>query len=115
VQGFLISSLVLILILAIGVAAIVATRSRMFGDAAGGRPGSGHGDWESALVGYKNLRDKGVLTEEEYRKITTLVEPHVRTEPSGRIQRHPQTVGPAAGGHEPSLDSSPKSPNPARK
>lgn len=107
-QGFLISSVVLILLLAIGVAAIVATRSRMFGEPPGRPPGSGHGDWESALVGYKNLRDKGVLTEEEYRKITTLVEPHVRTDPSDRIPRHPQTVGPAVGGHEPGLDSSPK-------
>jgi hypothetical protein len=72
VQAFLFSSILLGLIVAIGIAAIVAVRSRWL-DA-----GSDHGDWESSLVGYKNLRDKGVLSEEEYRKISTLVEPHVR-------------------------------------
>jgi hypothetical protein len=72
VQAFLFSATLLGLIVAIGIAAIVAVRSRWL-DA-----GSDHGDWESSLVGYKNLRDKGVLSEEEYRKISTLVEPHVR-------------------------------------
>ena len=43
-----------------------------------GQPESGRGDWENALAGYKNLRDEGVLSEEEYRKISTLVEPHLR-------------------------------------
>ncbi len=44
-------------------------------------PESGRGDWEKALADYKNLRDQGVLSEEEYRKIRTLVEPHAqRTE-----------------------------------
>jgi hypothetical protein len=38
---------------------------------------SGRGDWENALAGYKNLRDQGVLSEEEYRKIRTLAEPHL--------------------------------------
>jgi hypothetical protein len=114
VQGFLISSLVLIALLGAGIAAIVATRSRALGHPWWQTPGSGHGDWESALVGYKNLRDKGVLSEEEYRKITTLVEPHVRTELTDRIPRQPQTAGRAAGGPEPGLEASPKSPNPTR-
>jgi hypothetical protein len=39
---------------------------------------SGRGDWENALAGYKNLRDQGVLSDEEYRKIRTLVEPHLQ-------------------------------------
>jgi hypothetical protein len=43
-----------------------------------GQPESGRGDWENALAGYKNLRDEGVLSEEEYRKIRTLVEPHMQ-------------------------------------
>lgn len=43
-----------------------------------GQPESGRGDWENALAGYKNLRDQGVLSEEEYRKIRTLVEPHMQ-------------------------------------
>lgn len=40
-------------------------------------PASGRGDWENALAGYKNLRDQGVLSDEEYRKIRTLAEPHL--------------------------------------
>jgi hypothetical protein len=71
-QAFLFSAVLLGLIVAVGIAAIVAVRSRWL------ESGSDHGDWESSLVGYKNLRDKGVLSEEEYRKISTLVEPHVR-------------------------------------
>jgi hypothetical protein len=72
VQAFLISAVLLGLLVAIGIAAIVAVRSWWLDS------GADHGDWESSLVGYKNLRDKGVLSEEEYRKISTLVEPHVR-------------------------------------
>ena len=71
-QAFLISAVLLGLLVAIGIAAIVAVRSWWLDSEAD------HGDWESSLVGYKNLRDKGVLSEEEYRKISTLVEPHVR-------------------------------------
>ena len=73
-QAFLISAVLLALLVAIGIAAIVAVRSWWLD------PEADHGDWESVLVGYKNLRDKGVLSEEEYRKISTLVEPHVRTD-----------------------------------
>ena len=42
------------------------------------QPESGRGDWENTLAGYKNLRDQGVLSEAEYRKIRTLVEPHMQ-------------------------------------
>ena len=44
---------------------------------------SGRGDWENALAGYKNLRDQGVLSEEEYRKIRPLVEPQMQKPESG--------------------------------
>lgn len=71
-QAFLFSAVLLGLLVAVGIAAIVAVRSWWL------EPEADHGDWESSLVGYKNLRDKGVLSEEEYRKISTLVEPHVR-------------------------------------
>jgi hypothetical protein len=83
VQAFLISAVLLGLLVAIGIAAIVAVRSWWL------QSGSDHGDWESSLVGYKNLRDKGVLSEEEYRKISTLVEPHVRRDAKepDRLQR----------------------------
>ena len=82
-QAFLISAVLLGLLVAIGIAAIVAVRSWWL------QSGSDDGDWESSLVGYKNLRDKGVLSEEEYRKISTLVEPHVRRDAkeSDRQQR----------------------------
>ncbi len=69
VQSFLISALLLAVFVAAGIVAIVTIRSRYRGRGAEG------GDWESALAGYKNLRDKGVLSDEEYRKIRTLVEP----------------------------------------
>ena len=82
-ESFVVSAALLALLVAGGIAAIVAIRSRWL------RPGDDHGDWETALVGYKNLRDKGVLSEEEYRKISTLVDPHVRVESSvpDRVQR----------------------------
>jgi hypothetical protein len=76
VQAFLISAVLLGLLVAIGIAAIVAVRSWWLDSEAD------RGDWESSLVGYKNLRDKGVLSEEEYRKISSLVEPRVRLDAS---------------------------------
>ena len=75
-QAFVFSGVLLGLLVAGGIVAIVAVRSWWLHSSAG------HGDWETALVGYKNLRDKGVLSEEEYRKISTLVEPHVRFDSS---------------------------------
>ena len=56
------------------------------------REGDDRGDWEKTLVDWRNLRDEGVLTEEEYRRVRTLVEPltrigtpdpHVRHRPAG--------------------------------
>ena len=49
------------------------------------------------LVGYKNLRDEGVLSEEEFRKLRTLVEPLLRTgipELRGRQWPPQDPVGP---------------------
>ncbi|MFM9197299.1 MAG: hypothetical protein ACKOWG_16490 [Planctomycetia bacterium] len=71
-QAFLISAVVLGVLVGVGIAAIIAVRAWWL------EPETDHGDWESSLVGYKNLRDMGVLSEEEYRKISPLVEPHVR-------------------------------------
>jgi hypothetical protein len=83
VQSFVFSAVLLGLLVAGGIVAIVAVRSHWLAS------GADRGDWETALVGYKNLRDKGVLSEEEYRKISTLVDPHVRVESSvpDRVQR----------------------------
>ena len=83
VQAFLLSTLALCLFVGIGIGAIVMIRAWMRG--ADELDGSGRGDWESALAGYKNLRDKGVLSEEEYRKIRTLVEPHVQISDAGGV------------------------------
>jgi hypothetical protein len=62
-----------------GIAAIWAARRSLLlasGDAETGL--ADHGDWEKTLVDYKNLRDEGVLSEEEFRRIRTLVEPRTR-------------------------------------
>lgn len=75
VRSFLLSSLVLAIIVAVGAAAIVKIRSWWRADS------DDRGDWENALVGYKNLRDRGLLSDDEYRKIKTLVEPHVQSVP----------------------------------
>ena len=61
-------------------------------------PESGRGDWENALAGYKNLRDQGVLSDEEYRKIRTLAEPHLHAPP--RRDRDPLTRLDHRGGSE---------------
>ncbi|MBL6712521.1 hypothetical protein EBU58_02235 [bacterium] len=67
--SFLVSVAALLVLLAIGVAIIVKVRG-WTGES------SGNPDrWESALADYRNLRNKGVLSDEEYRKIRTLVEP----------------------------------------
>ena len=70
--SFLTGMLLLGLLVGFGVVAIVMIRSWWL------RPGDGRGDWERTLTDCKNLRDSGVLSEEEYRKIRTLVEPRTR-------------------------------------
>jgi hypothetical protein len=101
-----------LLVAAVGVGAvvIVALRRRLLPD---GRPSaairagngrhkmgeSGRGDWENMLSGCKNLRDEGVLSEEEFRKVRTLVEPHLRSGvPELRARHRPPTdpAGPEA-------------------
>jgi|694.fasta_scaffold53249_2 hypothetical protein len=47
------------------------------------------GDWVKTLVSYKNLRDHGVLSDEEYRKIRTLVEPRSGIDAPGHPERRP--------------------------
>ena len=70
--SFLVSVAALLVLLAIGVAIIVKVRG-WTGES------SGNPDrWESTLADYRNLRNKGVLSDEEYRKIRTLVEPGSR-------------------------------------
>jgi hypothetical protein len=94
VQSFAISVILLVLLVGIGTVAIVTIRSKWL------RTGDDRGDWEKTLVDYKNLRDEGVLSEEEYRKIRTLVEPHMRSGKPGLPGRQqPSTGHPAGPGH----------------
>ena len=92
-----------------GIVAILTLRRRLVpADArAGFRAGtdrrgmgeSGRGDWENMLAGCKNLRDEGVLSEEEFRRLRTLVEPRMRTgTPELRARHWPPTdpAGPEA-------------------
>jgi hypothetical protein len=64
--------LVLCLLVGSGIVAIVTIRRRWL------VAGDDRGDWEKTLVDCRNLRDEGVLSEEEFRKIRTLVEPRTR-------------------------------------
>jgi len=73
VQSLLATGLVLGLLVGGGVAVIVAIRSRWGSDRAD------RGDWENALARYRDLRDRGVLSDDEYRKIRTLVEPRIES------------------------------------
>jgi hypothetical protein len=60
---------------------------------------SGRGDWENMLASCKNLRDEGVLSEEEFRQVRTLVDPRLRTGvPELRARHWPPTdpAGPEA-------------------
>ncbi len=72
VPPLLTSLAVLVVLVGIGGGAVVAIRRWRL------MPGDDRGDWARTLAEYKNLRDEGVLSEEEYRKIRTLVEPRLR-------------------------------------
>jgi|TARA_B100000073_G_C23506649_1_gene481985 hypothetical protein len=74
-KTFLTSALILILIVSIGVVLILKIRSWWQADS------DGHNDWTNTLAEYRGLRDRGVLSDEEYRKIRTLVEPHMQSVP----------------------------------
>ncbi|MFM8578880.1 MAG: hypothetical protein ACKOCN_08785 [Planctomycetaceae bacterium] len=52
------------------------------------RPGEGRADWEETLATYKNLQRKGVLDEDEYRKIRTILDPNVSSAGRGDSTGH---------------------------
>lgn len=81
-QSYLVSVIALAVLVALGIAILRVVGGWGRRDEGDGG-GVGRGDWENALAGYKNLRDQGVLSEEEYRKIRTLVEPHVQISDAG--------------------------------
>jgi hypothetical protein len=88
VQAYVVSALLLAFVLAVGVVAIVTIRARWLA------PGDDRGDWEKTLVNCRNLRDEGVLSEEEYRKIRTLVEPRLGIGRPGQSGRGPSRSRP---------------------
>ncbi len=106
-----INTLLLAGVLGAGTALIVAVRRRLRPSprvAEAGRSGRmgdagfagriGESGWETTIANYKNLRDEGVLSEEEFRKIRTLVEPRTRIGmPELRPRHRPPTdpTGPA--------------------
>ncbi|MBT7729017.1 MAG: hypothetical protein HN703_09060 [Planctomycetaceae bacterium] len=69
----LIHSLILLAVVVSGIVVIVLIREKLHGT------GAGRGDcdetWEQKLAEYKKLRDRGVLEEDEYRRIRTLGDP----------------------------------------
>jgi len=91
VPAILTTLLALCLLVGAGIVAIVTIRRRWLA------AGDDRGDWEKTLVECRNLRDEGVLSEEEFRKIRTLVEPRMRSgmpELRGRQQPSPDPRGP---------------------
>lgn len=66
----------------LGLAALLAAGAAAIAWARAWRkqPGEDRVDWENMLANCKNLKSQGVLSEDEYRKIRTLVE-HRRSSP----------------------------------
>ena len=94
VYQFVFNAVLLGLLVAAGGVAIVKIRARWL------RSGDDRGDWERTLVTYKNLRDEGVLSEEEFRKIRTLVEPRLRSDGLHSVARRPSAGGRLDSDHE---------------
>ncbi len=109
-----VNAVLLVLVLGAGIAALVIVRRRLrppsfrqggqsesFSSPSGpaGMTGTtgfpGGESWEKMLAGYKNLRDEGVLSEEEFRKIRTLVEPQSRPDVPELRPRHRPPADPA--------------------
>ena len=71
--SLLINSLILLAVVACGIVVIVLIREKLR------ETDSGRGDcdetWEQTLTEYKKLWDRGVLEEDEYRRIRTLGDP----------------------------------------
>jgi hypothetical protein len=92
---------VLVVAVGLGAVAIVSLRKRLLPAAIRAGNGwpkmgeSGRGDWENMLARCKNLRDEGVLSEEEFRKVRTLAEPRTRIGAPDLRARHWPPTDPA--------------------
>jgi hypothetical protein len=86
-------------VVAAAVVVILWVRRRWLGlDGVGGFDGTDGADWQDALVRYRNIRDEGGLSEEEFRRIRTLVGPRIRSDtPELRGRQRPPSdpIGPA--------------------
>jgi hypothetical protein len=92
--AFLTALALLAVVVAAGAGAIVTVRRSWL------RGRDDRAEWERTLGDYKNLRDRGVLSEQEYRNIRTLVEPRTRLgmpSPAGRPQPAVEPDGPTHG------------------
>ena len=95
----------LLVVVVAGAVAVASVRRKLLagGSESGFRAGnrqskmgeSGRGDWENMLASYKNLRDEGVLSEEEFRKVRTLVDPRMRAGVPELHARHRPPTDPA--------------------
>ncbi len=96
--GLVINLALLAALVAAAVVAILWVRRRWLGlDGVGGFDGPDGEEWHNTLLQYRNLRDEGVLSEEEFRRIRTLVGPKVRQDtPELRGRQRPPSdpVGP---------------------
>jgi hypothetical protein len=96
--GFVINLVVLAALVAAAVVAILWVRSRWLGrDGVGGFEGTDGEELQNTLLQYRNLRDEGVLSEEEFRRIRTLVGPRLRPdspELHGRQRPPTDPIGP---------------------
>ncbi len=92
-QTLIWSGLLLALTVGAGVAVIASVRAWWW------RKGADRGDWVGILTGYRDLRDRGVLSGEEYRKIKTLVEPYMRMMPMAPSRAVPPVADRAESDH----------------
>ena len=91
---FLTALALLVVIVGVGIGVIVAIRRMWL------RTEDDRAEWERTLGDYKNLRDRGVLSDQEYRNIRTLVEPRTRLgtpAPDGRQTPAVEPDGPMHG------------------
>jgi hypothetical protein len=97
--GYVINFVALAAVLAVAVGTILWVRRRWVGlDGVEGFAGTDGEKWHDTLLQYRNLRDEGVLSEEEFRRIRTLVGPRIRSDtPELRGRQRPPSdpIGPS--------------------